>query len=95
MQHLAGFREVLPSIRVALAPGGSDTPRRRKRTEENSRGAVYVDDDVFFCGRDLRLRVQFDEALADGEDGGLGTVVHLQLVEDVPDVIFDGLFAEI
>lgn len=54
-----------------------------------------MDDDVFFCGRDLRLRVQFDEALADGEDGGLGTVVHLQLVEDVPDVIFDGLFAEI
>ncbi len=48
MQHLAGFREVLPSILVALASEGSDTPRRHKRTEENSREAVYVDDDVFF-----------------------------------------------
>ena len=41
----------------------------------------------------LRPRFELDQSFADREDRGLGPVVDLQLVEDVPHVVLDGLFA--
>ena len=39
----------------------------------------------------LEPRFQLNQSLANGENGGLGAVVDLQLVKDITDVVFDGL----
>ena len=45
--------------------------------------------------RMVRVRVEFDDAFADGQDSGLGPVVDVEFMEDVPDVIFHGFLAEV
>jgi len=41
----------------------------------------------------LMFWIQLDQSLPYGQDGGLRTVIHLELVEDVSDVILHGFLA--
>ncbi len=43
----------------------------------------------------LRSGIQFNESFPDGQDRGLSAVVDLELMEDIPHVVLDGLFAEV
>ena len=46
--------------------------------------------------RGLHLaRFEFDDAFANGQDGRLGSIKHMQFMKDIADVIFDRLFTEI
>ena len=43
----------------------------------------------------LGMRLQIDDTLADRQDRGLGSIVDMEFMEDIPDVIFDGFLADI
>ena len=46
--------------------------------------------------RGLHLaRFEFDDAFTNGQDGRLGSIKHMQFMEDIADMIFDRLFTEI
>ena len=44
---------------------------------------------------DLGIRLQLNNPLADRQDRGLGSIVDMEFMEDISDVIFDGFLAEI
>jgi hypothetical protein len=39
--------------------------------------------------------IQFNEAFPNSQDGGLSAVIDLKLMEDIPHMVLDGLFAEV
>ena len=43
----------------------------------------------------LRPGVQLDESFPNGQDGGLSAIVDLKLMENIPHVVLDGLFAQV
>ena len=76
--------------------------------EEENKSRIWPGCDVggepFLCGErgssccrldSLRSRLQFDQAFSDRQNGRLGAVVDLQLMEDVAHVVLDGLFAQV
>ena len=43
----------------------------------------------------LRPGIQLDESLPNGQDRGLSAIIDLKLMKDIPDVVLDGLFAQV
>jgi hypothetical protein len=40
-------------------------------------------------------RKSFDDTFADGKNGSLSTIICMEFMENIPDMIFDGFLAQI
>jgi hypothetical protein len=52
-------------------------------------------EDRFAAQKILSFRIQFDQPLPYGKNGGLCPIIDLQFMEDISNVILHGLFTEV